>query len=162
MGRVIVIITAIGLAFFLWRWFKVGYAKSGRPFAVKAVLVCAAVLLVALATAGRMHWVGAVLASLLAGLRFMLPMLVRSWPFLQRVLQRHQQGQQQSNRQAAAQAGKMTRAEALAVLGLDESATDGDIVSAHRRLIQKLHPDRGGNEYLATQLNLAKDTLLNS
>ena len=162
MGRVIVIIAAVGLAFFLWRWFKLGYAKRGRPFAVKALLVGAAVVLVALAAAGRMHWVGAVMASLLAGLRFMLPVLVRSWPFLQRMLQQHQQGQQHNHRPAAPQSGTMTRAEALAVLGLDESATDEDIVSAHRRLIQKLHPDRGGNEYLATQLNLAKDTLMNS
>ncbi|GAB5450649.1 MAG: DnaJ domain-containing protein [Halioglobus sp.] len=56
--------------------------------------------------------------------------------------------------------GQMNRAEALAVLGLDESATEEDIVQAHRRLMQKLHPDRGGNDYLASRVNQAKDTLL--
>jgi hypothetical protein len=54
----------------------------------------------------------------------------------------------------------MSRAEALAILGLDEDASDEDIVAAHRRLMQKLHPDRGGNDYLAAKINQAKDFLL--
>ena len=54
----------------------------------------------------------------------------------------------------------MTKDEALAILGLDASASEKEIVMAHRRLIQKLHPDTGGNEYLATQLNIAKEVLL--
>lgn len=52
------------------------------------------------------------------------------------------------------------RAEALAVLGLPEGATRDQIVQAHRQLIQKLHPDRGGSAALAAQVNLAKDVLL--
>ena len=54
----------------------------------------------------------------------------------------------------------MNRKEALAVLGLGEDATDEDIVGAHRKLMQKLHPDRGGNDYLAAKINQAKDFLL--
>jgi hypothetical protein len=54
----------------------------------------------------------------------------------------------------------MGRNEALAVLGLNDDATEEDITNAHRKLIQKLHPDRGGNDYLAAQINRAKDILL--
>lgn len=54
----------------------------------------------------------------------------------------------------------MSRKEALALLGLEDDASDEDIVAAHRTLMQKLHPDRGGNNYLAAKINQAKDLLL--
>jgi DnaJ domain len=56
--------------------------------------------------------------------------------------------------------GAMSRAEALAVLGLREGATEEDIRAAHRRLMKEFHPDRGGSDYLATKINQAKDALL--
>ena len=56
--------------------------------------------------------------------------------------------------------GEMSESEARAVLGLGPEATREEIVEAHRRLIQRLHPDRGGSDYLAAKLNAAKDLLL--
>jgi hypothetical protein len=54
----------------------------------------------------------------------------------------------------------MTREEALAVLGLAEGASVDDIRAAHRRLIQRMHPDVGGTADLAARINRAKDVLL--
>jgi hypothetical protein len=56
--------------------------------------------------------------------------------------------------------GPMTRAEALAVLGLAEDATDAEIRTAHRRLMRAAHPDAGGSAWLAARLNAARDLLL--
>jgi hypothetical protein len=60
----------------------------------------------------------------------------------------------------AAPGGGMGRTEALAVLGLTEEATPDDIRAAHRRLIQRVHPDVGGSADLAARINRAKDILL--
>jgi hypothetical protein len=60
----------------------------------------------------------------------------------------------------AAPSGDMTVDEAYAVLGLAPRASATEIKEAHRRLMVKLHPDHGGSDYLATQINRARDVLL--
>ncbi|MCC6921075.1 MAG: DnaJ domain-containing protein [Alphaproteobacteria bacterium] len=54
----------------------------------------------------------------------------------------------------------MTRDEALAILGLEPDASPEEIRAAHRRLVQQMHPDKGGSDYLAGKINAARDVLL--
>jgi hypothetical protein len=55
---------------------------------------------------------------------------------------------------------EMNISEALQVLGLEEDPDPDEIINAYRKLIQKLHPDRGGNEYFAAKANQAREVLL--
>lgn len=113
-------------------------------------------LLIGLAVSGRIHWLGALFGALLPLLQPLIAALARELP------EQLRQRSAQRDSGAGSGDGPMSRAEALAILGLDESADRDAIVRAHRQLMQKLHPDRGGNHYLASQLNRAKEVLLDN
>ena len=53
-----------------------------------------------------------------------------------------------------------TVAQARALLGVPPDASAATIRAAHRRLIASVHPDKGGTEALAAQINAARDILL--
>ncbi len=57
--------------------------------------------------------------------------------------------------------GRMTIDEAFEVLGLDRTATEDEVMAAHRRLMKKLHPDTGeGSPALARQVQEAREIAL--
>jgi hypothetical protein len=70
---------------------------------------------------------------------------------------RHDEQQQRRNDAAA---GKMTEAQALEILELKAGATEKDIRTAYNRLMLRVHPDMGGTNFFARQLNAARDVLL--
>lgn len=63
---------------------------------------------------------------------------------------------------AAENNNNMEAEEAYQILGLQQGASKQDIKDAHRRLMQKFHPDRGGSTYLSVKINRAKDYLINN
>ena len=54
----------------------------------------------------------------------------------------------------------MTKKQALEVLGLESNADKKEIEKAYKKLMNKLHPDKEGSEWMAAKLNEARDTLL--
>ena len=55
---------------------------------------------------------------------------------------------------------ELSTSEAYEILGLPNTASKDEIVKAHKRLMQRMHPDRGGSDYLAAKINAAKDLLI--
>lgn len=83
---------------------------------------------------------------------------------LQAYLLRHSHGGKQhqggGSDENVATSEPLSEQEAWQILGLKPGASQEEIVKAHRTLIQRLHPDRGGNDYLAAKVNAARDCLL--
>jgi len=67
--------------------------------------------------------------------------------------------QESSDDYRPAGASDLSNDESYKILGLEINASKEDVLKAHKRLIQRLHPDRGGSDYLAAKINAAKDKL---
>jgi hypothetical protein len=72
-------------------------------------------------------------------------------------------GKQESNEDYGERSfSEFSNDEAYKILGLEGNASQEEVVKAHKRLMQRLHPDRGGSDYLAAKINTAKDQLIKS
>ena len=153
---IIRLIIAAAVLYALFRFVKFVQSKPDterRPYYTTLVIGIAAAGLVLLSITGRVHWLAGIIGGAL--------------PFVRQFVMNHvykklnasNNTQQEAPRQQA-NSLDMNESQALAILGLKAGASEDDIIRAHRSLMQKIHPDRGGNDYLASQLNAAKELLL--
>lgn len=154
----ILVIAVVGGALFgVHRWQSLPL-KERAAFAKKGLMYGAAGIVLALVLAGKAHWLMGVLAAGLA-LLGRVAQFAQYAPMFKKFMGDDASQQGSSDAPANVSAG-MTTSDAADILGLALDASDEEIKMAHKRLIQKLHPDRGGSDALAKQINLAKDVLL--
>lgn len=165
MARLIILIAVIGIGLILWHKISKASGEQRKKLILWSVLGGVGTMLLILTVTGHLN----IITAMIAGAVALLPratQLLKYLPFISRLYQQRQQGnqknQQQSQQQTPPSRGKtaMSKNEAIEVLGLTPEFTKEDVIHAHRRMMQKVHPDRGGSDYLAAQINAAKDALL--
>lgn len=156
------ILLALILAILTVRWFlKTPRETSGKQLK-QIAWIAAALLLAILLLTGKLSALIALLGVLLAFIVRSMPLILNYGPQLHRIWLKFNASKQQEQGKSggAVRTDGMTKAQALEVLGLKAGASDEEIIQAHRKLISRVHPDRGGSDYLAAQINQAKKTLL--
>ena len=156
MPRLILILAIAFVVYVLYRRAQATPPEQRRAEYIKLGLGVAVLVVIGLTVTGRMHWVGAAITGLLVAARQLLPTLVKLFPMLASL---RKQSTVDGSAVPPRESPNMSTKEALAVLGLEEGASQEDIVAAHRAMMQKNHPDRGGSDYLAAKINQAKDKL---
>jgi hypothetical protein len=109
-----------------------------------------AIVLIIAAATGRFHPLAA-LGS---------PIIPIAWQLYNRFSRPRPIGTSNTQNQDTHQSQQMTRERALKILGLDHQYTKEQVIEAHRNLIARCHPDKGGNDYLAGEINAARDCLI--
>ena len=241
MSKIILLFLIIGGITFWWHWNSTPDSEQRKKLLQKTIIYGVVIVALLLVVTGRMHWVGALFAGLLATTRQVLPMLIRYFPMITQLYRAHapkasaQNGSTVTTKyiemtldhQTGKLSGKvlagefkdkslseldreqlkalfdfchgndidsarllenyladrfgedaaytadsnetnpstsnnnMSVSEALQILGLEKDPSSEEITKAYRKIMQQLHPDRGGNQYFAAKANEARNVLLN-
>jgi DnaJ family protein C protein 19 len=158
MARLIILIAVIGIALILWHKVSKASGDERKKLIFWSLIGGVAGILIILAVTGHLN----VITAMIAGAVALLPRamsLLKYLPFVSRFYQQNKQQYSQSQPPPTGKQG-MSMEQAREVLSLKPGHTKDDVIKAHRRIMQKVHPDRGGSDYLAAEINKAKDTLL--
>ena len=118
------------------------------------MFIVIAVIVLYLVATGKAHWISALVVALIPIFKKLF-LIIRYLPILQRFASGYNKAKNQSRTRTG-----MSKAEAAQILGINENSTDEEIISAHKKEMQKHHPDKGGSKDIAAKINAAKDTLL--
>ncbi len=160
MARLIILIAVAGIGLILWHKITKTHGDERKKLIFWSIIGAVACILGILAVTGHLNIITAAIAALVALVPRAMQFL-KYLPFISRLYK--QQGQSGNNEQQTASPRHkktMSEEEAMDVLGLKADYTEDDVKQAHRKMMQKNHPDRGGSDYLAAQINTAKDVLL--
>jgi len=158
MARLAVLLAIAIVGYLLWQELKKRSPEQRRKMLLRGAPFGVIGLVFVLALTGRAHWLMAAAAASILFIKILFGLLLRALPFLQ-IWQKQRQSKV-GQPPPAHTSSRLTKDEAWQLLGLKPGASREDIIKAHKSLIQKLHPDRGGNDYLAAKLNAARDLLL--
>lgn len=155
---IVVVFVLLGLLYWALLPQSMEARQLFRRWAMRLALVGVVLLLLRLG----LPWLAMAGTALLALLRVAAPTLMRMLPLWLLKKSRFDSAQASTTGYANGQNRHtdMTRSRALEVLNLPEGASREEILRAHRELIKRVHPDRGGSSYLAAEVNRARDVLV--
>ena len=137
------IIVIFSIIYILKRFRK----NSQRIFFLISIVVIFLVL------TGRAHWISAIIVALIPLVKKLF-LILRYLPILQRFSSYYSQKKQGGPKQS------MSIKEAADILNVSENASKDEIILAHKKAMQKNHPDKGGSKEIASKINAAKKRLL--